>query len=84
MTTSSREEITGALADFAGALRADGYLLEVFEASDTLSLRIVALDGACEECLVPPAIMAPTISAALDGRYPPEQIRLTYPEGSRH
>lgn len=84
MTTSSSEEITTALAGIAGALGADGYALEVDEASDTLSLTIVALDGACEECLVPPAIMAPTISAALGGRYPPEQIRLTYPAGSGH
>lgn len=84
MTTGSSEEISETLADFAGALRADGYALEIGEISDTLSLRIVALDDACEECLVPPAIMAPMISAALDGRYSPEQIRLTYPEGSSH
>ena len=84
MTTSSSEEVTEALAGFAGALRADGYALEVEDASDTLSLRIVALDDACEDCLVPPAIMVPMISTALEGRYPPEQIRLTYPAGSRH
>jgi Fe-S cluster biogenesis protein NfuA len=84
MTTSSTDEITEALAGFAGALRADGYALEVDEVSDTLSLRIVALDGACEDCLVPAAIMAPTISASLGRRYAPEQIRLTYPEGYDH
>lgn len=84
MTISSSEEITTALAGIAGALGADGYALEVDEAADTLSLTIVALDGACEECLVPPAIMAPMMSAALDGRYPPEQIRLTYPAGYGH
>jgi hypothetical protein len=67
------------LAGITQALDADGYLLEVVDESETLSLRIVAREGACEECLVPPEIMAPTISAALGGRYGPEKIRLEYP-----
>ena len=81
---ASTEQVTEALAPFAGALEADGYALEVEDASDTLALRIVALENACEECLVPPAIMAPTISSALGGLYPPERIKLTYPPGSHH
>ena len=81
---TSTEEVTEALAGFAVGLEADGYGLEVEEASETLSLRIVAHENACEECLVPPAIMAPTISSALGGLYPPERIRLTYPPGSKH
>jgi hypothetical protein len=75
----STAEITEALAGITGALRADGYALEVAEVADTLSLRIVALDDACEDCLVPHAVMAPTISAAIAGRYQPDQIRIDYP-----
>jgi hypothetical protein len=82
--TTSTEQVTEALRTFAGALEADGYALEVDDASETLSLRIEALENACEECLVPPAIMAPTISAAIGGLYPPERIRITYPPGSKH
>ena len=67
------------LAGIVAALEADGYALAITDASETLSLRITALEGACEDCLVPPEIMAPVISAALGGRYRPEQIRLTYP-----
>jgi Fe-S cluster biogenesis protein NfuA len=84
MTTETAREVTEELAPFAEGLQADGYALEVAEATDTLSLTIVALDGACEDCLVPPGIMAPMVSAALAGRYAPEQIRLTYPPGSIH
>lgn len=73
---SAQEELAG----IAEALDADGYTLEVVEESDTLSLRISAREGVCEDCLVPPEIMAPTISAAIGGRYAPEQIRLQYPK----
>jgi hypothetical protein len=73
---SARDDLAG----IAEALDADGYTLEVVDESDTLSLRISAREGACEDCLVPPEIMAPTISAALGGRYTPERIRLQYPK----
>lgn len=72
---SVREDLAG----ITEALDADGYTLEVLDASETLSLRIRARPDACEECLVPPEIMAPTIAAATNGRYAAEQIRLEYP-----
>lgn len=71
------------LAGIAEALRADGYELAVTDASETLSLQITALEDACEDCLVPAEIMAPMISAAIGGRYAPEQIRLAYPRDAK-
>ncbi len=71
------------LAGIADALRADGYELQVTDASETLSLRITALEDACEDCLVPREIMAPMISAAMGGRYVPEQIQIAYPADAK-
>jgi Fe-S cluster biogenesis protein NfuA len=67
------------LATVRDALRLDGYDLHVVDAAETLSVRIVALDGACEDCLVPQSVMAATLSAALGGGYPPERIAIEYP-----
>jgi len=84
MTEKSREEVTEALAGITDALRVDGYALEVAEVSDTLSLRILALEGACEDCLVPAGVMAQTISGALRGAYPADRIQVAYPAGTAH
>jgi hypothetical protein len=83
MQTRSAEEITTALAPIAGALQHDGYVLEVTDASEHLSLRITANEDACEDCLVPQGVMAATISSALDGAYAPNQIEIAYP-GNAH
>jgi Fe-S cluster biogenesis protein NfuA len=80
MPTHTPQQVTEALEGIAEALRLDGYDLQVAGVSDTLELRIVALDGACEDCLVPPGAMAQTISGALRGGYAPEQISIAYPE----
>lgn len=76
------EEITQALVGIAGALEHDGYVLEVSDVSDRLSLRISALEGACEDCLVPQEVMASTVSSVLGGDYAPEQISIAYPEAT--
>jgi hypothetical protein len=84
MTVRSPEDITAALAGITDALRVDGYALEVEDVTDTLSLRIRALEDACEDCLVPEGVMAQTISGALKGSYRPDQIRVAYPAGASH
>jgi hypothetical protein len=62
-------------------MKADSYELDIVNVeSQSLHLRIEALDGACEDCLVPPNIMTTIISTALDGRYSSEQIRIEYPK----
>jgi Fe-S cluster biogenesis protein NfuA len=69
-----------ALAGIRTGLHADGYDIEVTEAStDRLALRIVALEGACEDCLSPPNVMAMIISGSLDGAYAPEELKIAYP-----
>jgi hypothetical protein len=84
MTDRSREDITAALKGITDALRLDGYALEVDDVADTLSLRIEALDDACEDCLVPEGVMTQTISGALRGAFPPERITVAYPAGAGH
>lgn len=48
------------------ALEADGYELRVEEGAEGLVLRIVAGPDACEDCLVPPAVMRPMIGKVLE------------------
>lgn len=75
-------EVAQALDGIVSAMRADRYELEVLDASkDSLSLRIRALDGACDDCLAPEPVMATVLSGALNGRYAPEAIHITYPTG---
>lgn len=78
-------QATEALAGIIDAMSADSYDVVVEGAtSDELSVSIAARDGACEDCLAPPSIMTTVISTALDGRYRPEQIKIAYPNDSRH
>jgi Fe-S cluster biogenesis protein NfuA len=84
MNDKSEQQITAALEGITNALRVDGYALEVEDVSDTLSLRIRALEDACEDCLVPAGVMAQTISGALKGAFPPDRIQVAYPAGAAH
>jgi hypothetical protein len=55
----------------------DGYRLDVSSASAAgLAVRIVALPGACEECLAPDDVLKMIISASVDGAYAPQEIDL--------
>jgi hypothetical protein len=47
------DELNLALKDLKDAFRADGYDLSWAVRGDTLTVRLVALPGACAECLVP-------------------------------
>ncbi|MDH3193918.1 MAG: NifU family protein [Acidimicrobiia bacterium] len=69
-----------ALGGIRVGLQADGYDIEVIDAAqDRLGLRIVALEGACEDCLSPPSVMAMVVSGSLDGAYAPDELDITYP-----
>jgi|KBSSwiStaDraftv2_1062776.scaffolds.fasta_scaffold414434_2 Fe-S cluster biogenesis protein NfuA len=81
MTSERETDATSRLEGIADALRADGYSLVVEGADETLHVRIAALDGACEECLVPPVVLTGMLSSALGGDWPPERISVTYPTG---
>jgi Fe-S cluster biogenesis protein NfuA len=76
----SKLEVSENLAGVISAMRADSYDFEIVEVDpDGLTLRIIALNGACDDCLAPPAVMAGVVSGALSGRYTPEQIQIAYP-----
>lgn len=63
-------------------LQADGYDLEVDAGAPEPAFRIVALENACEDCLVGKEVMAMVIGQAL--AIPANSITLTYPAGSFH
>lgn len=75
-----RAAVLDALAEIQTSLAVDGYRLDVDHASASdLTVQIVALDGACEECLAPPDVLKMIISGGLDGAYSPEEIILGLP-----
>lgn len=75
-----RWQVGEALADVQASLAVDGYRLDVEQAAtDALDVRIVALDGACAECLAPDEVLKMIISGCLDGVYRPEEITVRHP-----
>ena len=80
MQKISRHEISEKLIGIINSMKADSYKLDVVGVEGKfLHLQIDALDGACEDCLVPAKMMTVIISSALDGLYSPEQINIDYP-----
>ena len=80
MNKMSHHEISEKLVGIISSMKADSYELDIVNVeSQSLHLRIEALDGACADCLGPSNIMTTSISTALDGRYSSEQIRIEYP-----
>ncbi len=79
-TTGLGGQVDRALDTFRQALRSDGYEIVVTSVSpDLIELRIDALDGACEDCLVPEHVMAPMIAAELPSALRSAGIRIHYP-----
>lgn len=77
MSSDDAASAVKALADLRKGLQADGYDLRV-ETFDNARLQvgILALDGSCEDCLVPHHVMEVMIKAAVPSA---EQVELTYP-----
>ena len=72
-----RQAVADALADIQRSLAVDGYRLDIESATGSgLAVRIVALPGACEECLAPRDVLKMIISAGVDGAYVPDEIDL--------
>ena len=65
------------LQTMRAALEADGYVLHVSEAGGRLEARISAGPGACEDCLVPKAVLRAMLQQALG--VPEQSIDLHYP-----
>lgn len=79
-TRALAEEIERALDPFREALRSDGYEIELASiAPGQLEFTIKALDGACEECLVPEQVMAQMIASDLPPAVSSAKISIHYP-----
>ncbi|MDE3100646.1 MAG: hypothetical protein KGJ98_00260 [Chloroflexota bacterium] len=75
-----RSDVEKAIEPFAEALRSDGYEIGVTNASpEVVELKIVALEGACEDCLVPEHVMAPMIAETLPASLKGATVRIEYP-----
>lgn len=73
-------EVRKAIQPFAEALRCDGYeLLVTRVTADAIHLGIEALEGACEDCLVPEHLMAAMISDSLPRSMRSAQLHIRYP-----
>lgn len=84
-TRGDRQAVADALADIQQSLAVDGYRLDIERATARgLSVRIVALQGACEECLAPQTVLKMIISAGVDGAYAPGEIDLCLPASGAH
>ena len=74
------QAVETALASLRTGVQADGYDLRVESVENGVALvRIVAGPNACEECLVPKAIMAGTIKISLRSLPEISGVTLRYP-----
>jgi len=73
------EEVTSSLGALRTGLNADGYNLELMSIDDKVRLKVVALENACEECLVPKEVMARILASQIETPIAPEDIAITYP-----
>lgn len=74
----------GALEPIAMSMTSDGYALSIQEIADgALAVRIEALEGACEDCLVPRSVMVPMIESLLnDNGIRPSRVDVAFPNES--
>lgn len=82
MTTSqlpTAEAVASSLAPLKTGLNADGYDLELMAIDDKIRLRVVALENACEECLVPKDVMTRILASRIETPVDPGDIDITYP-----
>ena len=80
MLRGNREAVITALAPVHQGLAADSYELFVDDVTDTrLNVRVEALEGACEECLVTAPVLRMIVSGEIDRAYEPEEIDVNYP-----
>lgn len=80
LTASRLQELDRKLAEIKEGLAADGYQLTLAAGTgDGMRVRIDALDGACEDCLIPKPIFLDYVVSALDGQLTQDQVELFYP-----
>jgi hypothetical protein len=70
---------SGELAEVRSMLQADGYDLLRKGLPEELVFEVIALDDACEECLIGKDMMQLVIANALGPDVSADRIRLVYP-----
>jgi Fe-S cluster biogenesis protein NfuA len=79
-SSAAISQVESAIAPFRTSFRADGYDINVKGIEDgVISFAIVALEGACEGCLVPRDLMGKMIAAVLPAPLQAARIELDYP-----
>jgi len=72
--------VDDALAGFRQGLRADGYDLNIaLDDQDVLHVEVLALENACEDCLIPKATLTGMISVAVQDVPGVRGVDLVYP-----
>lgn len=82
--TDLEEAALGALSPIESTMNADGYTLKATEGpGGQLEIRIEALDGACEDCLVPESVMLPMMQRMLvTNAVTVRSLKVAYPADS--
>lgn len=76
-------EVRQALDNMREGLHQDGYDLKVNGVHDGVAtLTILALEDACEDCLVPPDTMAAIIHGSIPDHLGVRSVTITYPDAS--
>jgi hypothetical protein len=75
------DDIETILEPLIQALGADGYSVQTASSGGRVEFQITAEENACEECLIPPAILQPMVNQLLVNAGRSETVELRYPAG---
>jgi hypothetical protein len=75
------DDIDTILQPLIQALGADGYSVQTSATDGRVEFKIIAGENACEECLIPPAILQPMVNQLLVNAGRSESVELRYPAG---
>lgn len=80
LVAAQLQELERHLADLKEGLAVDGYELTVRPGrAQGVRVHIEALEGACEDCLIPKSIFLDYLMSAFDGQVTRDQVELFYP-----
>jgi hypothetical protein len=76
------DALAAAIQELSLLFEVDGYRLQADRSGDEVTLRIVATEGACSDCLVPKAVMRQLVLDVFERhgtRLAEDQLALSYP-----